>query len=264
MVVSKKSKSSYAKKIKSEARRPALKRSKTMAEAKRKEVFAIADETRLLQRELQLQDSFSLQAEASGAGLRPVAVVKQRYYENVNVGDNITAPYAYTFRTNSTWDPNETGTGHQPKGRDAYAANYNNYVVTGCRWKVFAKNIGEITACDVWAYVDTEATPTITTISHARETPSVDVISLRGQNENLAGEWGTLSGSVKMRDHMLPAGDFASQFVAAVGSNPTTPVRLHIMTSDITGGAIATNAIILGVYLEMDCVYKTPATAQFS
>lgn len=46
----------------------------------------------------------------------------------------------YTHSCNNIFDPNVTGTGHQPYGHDEYATYYNQYqvlgakIVTSCRW----------------------------------------------------------------------------------------------------------------------------------
>lgn len=46
----------------------------------------------------------------------------------------------HTFLANSVWDPDHTGTGHQPMGFDEMAAQYNHYVVLGSRITVHFDN----------------------------------------------------------------------------------------------------------------------------
>ena len=43
---------------------------------------------------------------------------------------------SHQWQMNSIYDPDKTGGGHQPLGRDNYAAIYNNYTVTGFRYKI--------------------------------------------------------------------------------------------------------------------------------
>lgn len=45
-----------------------------------------------------------------------------------------------TYRLNSVFDPYQTGTGHQPRAFDQYAALYENYVVHKCSVKIIASN----------------------------------------------------------------------------------------------------------------------------
>jgi len=49
----------------------------------------------------------------------------------VNAGVSI--PVQYNFRANSIYDPDLTGTGHQPMGRDQFTALYDHYTVIGAK-----------------------------------------------------------------------------------------------------------------------------------
>lgn len=52
-----------------------------------------------------------------------------RYSEVVSIVPSAGIPGHYLFRANGIFDPNYTGTGHQPYGHDQYAAIYNHYQV---------------------------------------------------------------------------------------------------------------------------------------
>lgn len=52
-----------------------------------------------------------------------------RYAESVSMDAPAGIAGAYLFRANSIFDPNFTGTGHQPYGHDTYQSIYNHYVV---------------------------------------------------------------------------------------------------------------------------------------
>lgn len=45
-------------------------------------------------------------------------------------------PNETLFNLNSVWDPERTGVGHQPYGRDTYATMYNKYRVFKCAWRI--------------------------------------------------------------------------------------------------------------------------------
>lgn len=62
--------------------------------------------------------------------------VTLRYCETVSVSPSGGVLSSYIFRANGIFDPNYTGTGHQPMGRDTWATLYNHYLVTGSRVKV--------------------------------------------------------------------------------------------------------------------------------
>lgn len=48
----------------------------------------------------------------------------------------VTAQFDHQFNMNSIYDPDRTGGGHQPLGRDQIAALYSRYRVISCRWVV--------------------------------------------------------------------------------------------------------------------------------
>lgn len=59
-----------------------------------------------------------------------------KYVEVVELDcEALGAPKQYNFRANSIYDPNLTGTGHQPMGRDEFSAIYDHYTVIGSKLK---------------------------------------------------------------------------------------------------------------------------------
>lgn len=56
-------------------------------------------------------------------------IVRLRYHEGNSIVSTTGGLSTYKFRLNSLWDPNYTGTGHQPMYRDTYASIYNHYSV---------------------------------------------------------------------------------------------------------------------------------------
>lgn len=62
--------------------------------------------------------------------------VKLPYYDDINLIATNTATYGeYIFSQDGIYDPDITVTGHQPRGRDQYAALYENYLVHGLKYK---------------------------------------------------------------------------------------------------------------------------------
>jgi hypothetical protein len=67
--------------------------------------------------------------------------VKLKYVERVTMNTlTSTGAWSYAFRLNSVFDPNFTGTGHQPNGFDQWAAFYGKYRVVGGSWRVTYAN----------------------------------------------------------------------------------------------------------------------------
>jgi hypothetical protein len=66
------------------------------------------------------------------------------FYDSLAAG----AASIYTFRSNSIFDPDFTGTGHQPYGHDTLVALYNRYRVINLSWKITFPSTGlPITCC---------------------------------------------------------------------------------------------------------------------
>ncbi len=79
----------------------------------------------------------------------------------------------YTFRLNSTFDPDLTGTGHQPLGRDQFAGIlYNRYRVHSVQVHVSFSNITS-GACPCLHYVYPSNGYNLSTITDALEQPLV-------------------------------------------------------------------------------------------
>jgi len=72
-------------------------------------------------------------------GLNPIPsrqIVKMKYSQSV--ATLVTSAYNWQFNLNSIFDPDRTGTGHQPYGHDQLAALYNRYRVIACSYVVTA------------------------------------------------------------------------------------------------------------------------------
>lgn len=75
----------------------------------------------------------SLYRSTNFGGFPKSKLVKLRYNETVSVNPGVASVTAYSFRANSIFDPNQSGTGHQPMGHDQWAAIYNHYIVLGSK-----------------------------------------------------------------------------------------------------------------------------------
>jgi len=61
---------------------------------------------------------------------------KLRYSETLTINPALGTAGTYTFSANGLYDPNISGSGHQPYGFDQLCALYNHYYVTGARCRV--------------------------------------------------------------------------------------------------------------------------------
>ncbi len=73
-----------------------------------------------------------------------------RYSQYVNVDPSVGAASTQVFRANSLYDPDLTGVGHQPMGRDALAAAYGHYLVTSAKITVSHLSFGSTNYPGAW------------------------------------------------------------------------------------------------------------------
>lgn len=67
------------------------------------------------------------------AGRPKNKVVRLRYSDVIGLNAGVGSAAGYSFRCNSIFDPDYTGTGHQPLGHDQWALFYNHYRVLGAK-----------------------------------------------------------------------------------------------------------------------------------
>jgi hypothetical protein len=158
----------------------------------------------------------------------------------------------YQFRLNSAFDPDYTGTGHQPMGFDQWAAYYNHYVVEACAYEISintAPNAGTCTR----AFVHLSDDPTIP------QTDFTDLVELGAQYAVLHPVLGPhiFSGNVNVAK-FFNRKDIAtdSELRAGVGSNPTDNVIMSIVCI----GQDAATAVVnfLDVKLRMRVRFMEP------
>lgn len=96
--------------------------------------------------------------------------VKLRYRTTHQNTTTAGAKYDYVFSGNNIFDPDTTGTGHQPLLFDTYASLYSNYVVHASKMKVTSNNLASTNEGASCAFI---VTPSITSLASF----SVDEIS---------------------------------------------------------------------------------------
>lgn len=74
------------------------------------------------------------------SGFPDSKLVRLRYVETINITEAVLATANHLFSCNSIYDPNTSGTGHQPYGHDQWAALYNHYEVLGSKIRVLASS----------------------------------------------------------------------------------------------------------------------------
>lgn len=160
-------------------------------------------------------------------GLQPIA---QRYIAKMKYSETIAtdATGNFQFNLNSIFDPNRSGIGHQPYGRDTLATLYNRYRVIACGWRINAMLASGVTPVQVACMPANEVINWLS-ISELRENPRARYIT-----QNPGSGTVTLSGK-----QYIPSlvGRTKSQYMAddryqaEMGSSPSELAILNLFSA---------------------------------
>ena len=168
--------------------------------------------------------------------------VRLTYADSFNVAlTNAGGGEEWAFRTNSIYDPDYTGNGHQPLMRDLWASQYDYYTVLACHYHIelyncavdtitatatgsFAQRVGAITA----NLLPSTNLTDIANVGGGYPYPSSEMKNVQTKviwPEN----WVTFEGTLTPGDFIVDAKDADDDTTwTAVGSNPAVPRYLGI------------------------------------
>lgn len=163
---------------------------------------------------------------------RALHPIPQRFITTMKYSEQITtdATGHYRLNLNSIYDPNQTGTGHQPYGFDTLSTLYNRYRVISCGWRIQCNwtSNGSAQPTLVGAIPANEAL-TFSSIAELRENPRAKYIS-----QSYAAPTVTLSGksyipSLVGRTKAQYMAD--DRYQATVSANPNELAILNVVTA---------------------------------
>jgi len=141
-------------------------------------------------------------------------VAKMRYCETVSIASSLVPVTSVNFACNSIYDPNLSGTGHQPYGHDTYASIYNQYTVLASKitFRVAASASGVLT----WGGGIEDTVGTTLNVDTWAERPTYKVLSGRlpsTEEATLTLYWN--------RNKRFPGKDVYRELSAPFGTNPS-------------------------------------------
>lgn len=182
------------------------------------------------------------------SGAAPVArkhIVKLKYAETLEF--NIAAGFAntQTYRMNSIFDPNFTGTGHQPYGRDQLVTLFNRYRVFKFSWHIsVAPSNDRLHVCVVPV---NNLVSSLGPFDNASEFPLAVTKSLGFSGGNSVN----FKGSVflpKLAGVTSVQYKTSDRFSSLMSTNPLEDMQLGLLIFNPTGEGVATSASITLVY----------------
>lgn len=145
-------------------------------------------------------------------------MTKLRYFDTFQISSTSGSIAKQVLNLNSTFDPDQSGVGHQPLYRDTYASIYDQYAVVSCVAKITFISNATTSAMLVGCVVDDDST-TSTSVNTLVEQNT-------GQHKLLPNATGALNNHSFIVEWSaakhLGIDPFTSEsYKTAVGSNPT-------------------------------------------
>lgn len=170
-------------------------------------------------------------------GLNPIPqrqIVKMKYAQNLNTAAG--TAYNYKFNLNSIYDPDFTGTGHQPYGYDALETLYNRYRVISCSYAITGYS-GTTGVC--YGVVPANEAKTFTTLAELRENPRAKFTT-----QYPGGSTTMLKGKVYLpslvgRSKLQYMSD--DRYQAVFGANPQEQAILNVTGLDLSEAGASIN-----------------------
>lgn len=175
-----------------------------------------------------------------------------RYCQQIAISSGVTCG-VHSFRLNSMFDPDFTGTGHQPLFRDVFSDLYARYRVNSVKYRITILNNTYLYLMGVLATQDTSYNPATKQFQQIIEKRNVNWVPSLINNEpkRIEGKvyCHTVAGVTRQayRDERSYSG--------AVGSNPTLELFLTLFGQDV--GSATRNTDVM-VELEFNTTYYEP------
>jgi hypothetical protein len=177
-----------------------------------------------------------------------------KYVAAVDLASGVT-PGVNVFSANGLYDPDITGTGHQPRGFDQLIALYDHYVVTKSKCTVHFRGF---------------TAPTVVGVElQSSSTTQSDYIDYAEQARcefDIAPYVVTSGGLPEPRKHTLtfdarsfmgiPDPVTATKLQGSINSNPTDQAYFHVFSQHFDGSTSSTQGAL--VFLEYEVVFIEP------
>lgn len=158
---------------------------------------------------------------------------KLRYSTNFSLSSTAGAVVSQVFSANGMFDPDITGTGHQPMGFDQMMLSYNHYTVTGSRILCTFKNT---TAAVPVVSISVMATPTpITVIDQILEFGMLDRDNLEIKGVTGANKTIESRCSIRKVQGVKDVID-VTDLQGSAAANPVEQTYFHCQLWDAAGG----------------------------
>jgi len=193
-----------------------------------------------------------------GKSLNPIPqrmIAKHKYAASVSLPTGGNSWGLHQFNLNSTYDPDRTGIGRQPYGRDTYATLYNKYRVIACTWRVAAIPVNAARVIQM-AVVPTNSTPTgSATMAEFRELPRCKYIIQQPTAPQQFCSGKSYIPSLMGRTKAQYMAD--DTYAANIGTSPSELALLNVFVGTFDD-SVATESFLINVEMEYTVEWFDP------
>lgn len=173
----------------------------------------------------------------------PRTIVRLKYNDKFSSdGTNMD----YVWNANSIFDPDRSGTGHQPYGHDTYLALYNRYRVFRCDYNFRVGFASGTSISFKIVHGCTNDPNRFNSASLASESPQMyTAVATNGANNRFKGSINLpfINGKTALKYKT------DDNNAALMGASPAETLCLHIVHADLAGSAPASGAVLVDITL---------------
>lgn len=187
--------------------------------------------------------------------------VTMRYIDYIGLNASDTTGAIQVYRANSIFDPDSTGTGHQPYGRDTWATMFNHYTVLNSKVQVQGMNANTTAQYGspniTWLSLDDQALSAPVAGGGWARAEAGNVAYTLTDNGNVGRNPIVLKKSFSAKDFFTKKdSEDNSQLGAAMGSNPAEAAFFNLAVCSLDGGDPA--SMIFLVTIDYDVLLSEP------
>lgn len=187
----------------------------------------------------------------AGLGFPKMLKMKHRYVETVVITSTSGVIGNYLFSCNGLYDPNISGTGHQPYYFDQVSALYRHYCVTGSKIKIRAQNTsGSDAAFQLALHVNDDTSIAGTSINQVSEQQTAKLQVFNAYN-NSKTAYMTQSWNATKYFGRSPLANSELQ-----GTSSANPTEQSYYAISVQAAGAATLSMNVTVEIEYDVIWK--------
>lgn len=157
--------------------------------------------------------------------------IPDRFFTKLNYTELITLSYTgtlktYQYKLNDIYDPNYTGTGHQPMGHDTFAILYGKYRVYGAKYSISFSNTNVTYQGEAIVQLRPNSVLSATFEDAMEDTyKQYRILASEGGNISTVRGYGSVPKIYGVSKKEMQIGD---TFSANIGSSPAVGIYLNI------------------------------------